>query len=48
MSRQTIATVLQGSGVAFGALAGATISVGLAFAVLAVGLILFGLAVERG
>lgn len=48
MSRQTIATILEGSGVAAGVAAGSTVSLGLGLAVLCVGLILFGLAVERG
>lgn len=46
--RQQIAAVLQASGIAVGAAAGFTVSLGLGLAVLAAGLVAFGVAVERG
>lgn len=46
--RQKLATALEACGVLCGVGAGLTVSVGLGLAVAAVGLILFGLAVERG
>lgn len=46
--REKIATILEAAGVAAGTAAGLTVSAGLGLAVLALGLILFGLAVERG
>lgn len=45
--REIVATTLQAAGVACGAAAGFTVSVGLGLAVMAVGLVAFGLAVER-
>lgn len=46
--REKLATILQASGVASGVAAGFTVSAGLGLAVACVGLVLFGLAVERG
>lgn len=46
--RERVATVLQAAGVSAGVAAGFTVSATLGLAVLCVGLILFGLAVERG
>lgn len=45
--REKVATVLEGAGVLAGAAAGFTVSVTAGLAVLCVGLIVFGLAVER-
>lgn len=47
MNQKTVATVLEAAGVAAGVAAGLTVSVGLGLAVLCVGLVLFGLAVDR-
>lgn len=46
--RQQIAAVLQVAGIAFGTAAGFTVSVGLGLAVLSVGLVAFGIALEMG
>lgn len=46
--RQKVAAGLQIAGICAGVGAGLTVSVGLALTVAAVGLVLFGLAVERG
>lgn len=46
--RERVATVLQAAGVTAGTVSGFTVSDTAGFAVLAVGLLLFGLAVERG
>lgn len=46
--RQQIAAVLQVIGIAVGAAAGFTVSLGLGLAVLAVGMVAFGVALERG
>lgn len=48
MHRSQIAAALQAAGIIAGAAAGFTVDVAVGLAVLAVGLILFGLAVERG
>lgn len=47
VTRSHIAAVLEAAGVAAGAAAGFTVDVALGLAVLAVGLVLFGLALER-
>ena len=46
--RSLIATALEAAGVVCGAVAGFTVSLAAGFGVLAVGLVLFGLALERG
>ena len=46
--RQKLAACLQVAGIAAGVAAGLTISVGLGLAVLCVGLLVLGVAVERG
>lgn len=46
--REKIATALEAAGVLAGTAAGFTVSAGAGLGVLAVGLVLFGLAVERG
>lgn len=47
MTKQSAETVLEAAGILCGAAAGFTVAVGLGLAVLAVGLILFGLALGR-
>lgn len=46
--RSKLATALEAAGVVCGAAAGFSVSFAAGFGVLAVGLVLFGLAVERG
>ena len=48
MLREKIATALEAAGVGAGAAAGFTVNVTVGLGVLCVGLVLFGLAVERG
>lgn len=48
MPKKYAETLLEAAGIACGAAAGFTVTVGLGLAVLAVGLVLFGLAVGRG
>lgn len=46
--QETVAAVLQVCGLICGILAGLTVSLGLGLAVACVGLVVFGVAVERG